>query len=65
MSLSIPAILFDAQTKRIIDWAVFSAGALSLTIAIGGTVLTHLDILPNDQADALELIETVPNPTVL
>lgn len=29
--------------KKVIDWGMFSIGALSLAVAIGGTVLTSLE----------------------
>lgn len=40
-----------ARTRKLADWAMFSVGALSLTIAIGGTVLGNVAVSPSATAE--------------
>ena len=38
--------------KNMVDWSMFSLGAVSLAVAIGGTVLTNIDFGGSDRAEA-------------
>lgn len=61
------AIAKDKERAReILDWSVFSLGALSLTIAITATVISHVDSLRVSSVDtSQEGIEVSVLPDVL
>ena len=65
MTPSIASFELSERTRRIVDWSVFYAGALSLVVAIGGTVVTHIDASDPNQADAQDAIVVVADQTVL
>ena len=45
MSAYVSATLSNARVARAVDWTIFSFGALSLIVAIGGTVLMRTNLL--------------------
>ena len=45
MSAHVSAALANDRFTRAVDWMVFSLGALSLIVAIGGTVAMRTNLL--------------------
>lgn len=39
------------QVQKLADWTVFSLGVLSLTVAIGATIMTSSDAVAANQAE--------------
>lgn len=65
MTVSLASFELNAQQRRALDLSVFYAGALSLMVAITGTVAMQFDTGTAGQADAQDVIETVADQTVL
>ena len=61
---NVPTATVD-RFRNGLDWAVFSLGVLSLSTAIGATVLTHMDIMPIKTTLTTEEIAVAPLPDVL
>jgi len=53
------------RAMHVLDWTVFSIGALSLTIAIAATVLSNFDLLGSQTAYVPQEIVVTPLPDVL
>lgn len=45
----------NPHLRSTLDWAVFTLGALSLTIAIGATILNHTGSQRSDMATVTDL----------
>ena len=66
MTNALKAMQNNERAREILDWSVFSLGALSLTVAITATVISHFENISVASIDtAQDEIEVSVLPDVL